>query len=269
MGQEFASQEMPGSQVRLAGAERTGGTATGPGGNLAAWIWGEIPLRLWYPEARGGSLLYVSVPAARSPAPAAKLSLAARLCARFRRDDPGAAPRTVNLVTDSLGKPRLLAAGTPAPAFSLSHGAGRTWAALCGHRWDLGIDATHAGEFGAGYPYFRVFHPWEFQEVGRLTGGRPPEAAALLWSVKEAVVKALGCGFHFFGPREIKVEPTGAWDDGHILGASLAIRPGEPPPFKIPVMVRRQGDAWLAAALAPREALRQSAWWRRVRGRRP
>jgi phosphopantetheinyl transferase (holo-ACP synthase) len=34
------------------------------------------------------------------------------------------------------------------------------------------------------------------------------QAAALLWSIKEAVAKALGCGFHLVEPRDIRVHPT-------------------------------------------------------------
>ena len=34
------------------------------------------------------------------------------------------------------------------------------------------------------------------------------KASALLWSVKEAVVKALGCAFHFVDPLQITVYPS-------------------------------------------------------------
>jgi hypothetical protein len=48
-----------------------------------------------------------------------------------------------------------------------------------------------------------------------LAGGDPAEASALLWSVKEAAVKALGCGFHLVDPRHITVYPStgkiGGW----------------------------------------------------------
>ena len=34
------------------------------------------------------------------------------------------------------------------------------------------------------------------------------KASALLWSVKEAVVKALGCAFHLVDPLQITVYPS-------------------------------------------------------------
>jgi len=34
----------------------------------------------------------------------------------------------------------------------------------------------------------------------------PQESAALLWSAKEACVKALGLGFHLFGPDAVAVD---------------------------------------------------------------
>jgi len=45
-------------------------------------------------------------------------------------------------------------------------------------------------------PFSRVFHAQELQHALRLAGGDLEKASALLWSIKEAVVKALGCGFH-------------------------------------------------------------------------
>jgi hypothetical protein len=41
-----------------------------------------------------------------------------------------------------------------------------------------------------------------------LAGGDLEEASALLWSIKEAVVKALGCAFHLVDPRQITVYPS-------------------------------------------------------------
>jgi hypothetical protein len=41
-----------------------------------------------------------------------------------------------------------------------------------------------------------------------LADGHLGRASALLWSVKEAVVKALGCAFHLVDPRQITVYPA-------------------------------------------------------------
>jgi hypothetical protein len=45
-------------------------------------------------------------------------------------------------------------------------------------------------------------------------GGDLEKASALLWSVKEAVVKALGCAFHLVDPLQIHVCPATGGDDG-------------------------------------------------------
>jgi hypothetical protein len=63
-------------------------------------------------------------------------------------------------------------------------------------------------EFQREYPFHRVFHPQELQHALRLAGGDLEKASALLWSIKEAVVKALGCAFHLVDPRQITVYPS-------------------------------------------------------------
>ena len=60
------------------------------------------------------------------------------------------------------------------------------------------------------YPFHRVFHAQELQHALRLAGGDLEKASALLWSIKEAVVKALGCAFHLVDPRQINVYPRSA-----------------------------------------------------------
>ena len=47
-------------------------------------------------------------------------------------------------------------------------------------------------------------------------------AAALLWSVKEAVAKALGCAFHLADPRDIHVHPSAVEDGGVAFFARLS-----------------------------------------------
>jgi len=83
------------------------------------------------------------------------------------------------------------------------------------------------------------------------------KASALLWSVKEAVVKALGCAFHLVDPLQITVYPSaeGAADgDGAytfpvgLSGKALA---------RFPIAARKllrvrsipQGKMWLSIAL--------------------
>ena len=84
------------------------------------------------------------------------------------------------------------------------------------------------------------------------SGGPADEAAALLWSVKEAVVKANGCGFHFFSPREVKVQYTAPGENGYLWRGCLenpdqaGNHPGGWEPCSA-VSVRLQ-EVWLAVA---------------------
>jgi phosphopantetheinyl transferase (holo-ACP synthase) len=114
----------------------------------------------------------------------------------------------IQVVRGLLGRPQLLRGGHPGPAISFSEGGGKVWAALCGDGADIGIDVAGADEFPGAYPIHRVFHPPELEHALTLAGGELAAASALLWSVKEAVVKALGCAFHLVEPRQITVYPA-------------------------------------------------------------
>ena len=118
------------------------------------------------------------------------------------------APFPIHVVRDPLGRPHLLLGEHRGPAISFSEGGGKIWAALCGDASDIGIDVATADEFQGGYPCHRVFHDREIQYALKLTGGDMEKASALLWSIKEAVVKALGCAFHLVAPRQVHVYPS-------------------------------------------------------------
>lgn len=120
----------------------------------------------------------------------------------------------LQVVCGLLGRPHLLLGEYRGPAISFSEGGGRVWAALCGDESDIGIDAAGADEFQREYPFHRVFHPQELRHALRLAGGNLEDASALLWSIKEAVVKALGCAFHLVDPRQITVYPPAGEDGG-------------------------------------------------------
>lgn len=111
----------------------------------------------------------------------------------------------VQVVRGLLGRPHLLVGEYQGPAISFSEGGGKIWAALCGDESDIGIDVAAPHEFQGDYPFHRVFHPQELQYALRVTEGNLDEASALLWSIKEAAVKALGCGFHLVDPLQITV----------------------------------------------------------------
>ncbi len=86
--------------------------------------------------------------------------------------------------------------------------------------------------------------------------GDVASALALLWSVKEAVAKALGCAFHLADPLDIQVQPSAVEGDWHAFRASLSGKAlarfaaeGRQP---ISVCSVPQADAWLSIAAVRR-----------------
>jgi 4'-phosphopantetheinyl transferase superfamily len=158
----------------------------------------------------------------------------------------------IQVVHDPLGRPQLLGE-CDGPAISFSEGGGRIWAALCGDEYDIGIDVAVANEFQRGYPFHRVFHPQELQHALRLAGGDLERASALLWSIKEATVKALGCAFHLVAPLQITVYPSAqgvAWgNDGYTFPVGFPIAAGR----SLWVRSLPQRKMWLSIALLNRQ----------------
>jgi len=123
---------------------------------------------------------------------------------------------------DPLGRPHLLVGDVPGPSISFSESGGNIWAALCGNASDIGIDVATADEFQGAYPVRRVFHDQELHHALKLTKGDVAEALALVWSVKEAVVKALGCAFHLVAPREVHIAPSIGEGSGPVFPVYLS-----------------------------------------------
>lgn len=164
----------------------------------------------------------------------------------------GSAARPIQIVHDRLGRPHLLLGEHRGPAISFSTAGEEAWAALCGDESDIGIDVAGSAEFQEGYPVHRVFHVPELHRALELVGGDVARAAALLWSIKEAVAKALGCAFHLVDPRDIHVDPSAGEDGGptfsvHLSGNALV---------RFPMAGRRpisgrslpRADTWLSIA---------------------
>jgi phosphopantetheinyl transferase len=128
----------------------------------------------------------------------------------------------IQVVHDPLGRPNLLLGEHRGPAVSFSEGGGRVWAALCGDESEIGMDVAGTDEFIGEYPFQRVFHAEELEHALRLEGADVAKASALLWSIKEAVVKALGCGFHLVDPREIYVHPSVGGGGGSAFSVCLS-----------------------------------------------
>jgi phosphopantetheinyl transferase len=163
----------------------------------------------------------------------------------------------IQVVHDPLGRPHLRLGENRGPAISFSEGGGRVWAALCGDESDIGIDVAEADEFPRGYPIHRVFQVQELQHALRVAGGDLARASALLWSIKEAVVKAVGCAFHLVGPREIHVYPAVRGDGGYTFPVGLSrkalgrfpLNPG----WSIRVRSLPRAKIWLSIALLNRQ----------------
>jgi hypothetical protein len=166
----------------------------------------------------------------------------------------------IQLVCGLLGRPQLLVGESQGPAISFSEGGGKVWAALSGDESDIGIDVAGRDEFHKEYPFQRVFQPQELQHALMLTGGDLAEASALLWSVKEAVVKALGCAFHLVEPRHINVYPSagGTAGEGEGYGFSVGLTGKARERFPLAdsqslwVHSRPHGTMWLSIALLNR-----------------
>jgi phosphopantetheinyl transferase len=162
----------------------------------------------------------------------------------------------IQVVRGPLGRPHLLFGDDRGPSISFSEDGGNLWAALCGDESDIGIDAAGSDEFHREYPYHRVFHPQELQHALRLADGDLEKASALLWSIKEAVVKALGCGFHLVDPRQITVYPSAGENGGYTFPVGLSGKALE----QFPIAVGRslwvhslpRKKMWLSIALLNR-----------------
>jgi phosphopantetheinyl transferase len=158
----------------------------------------------------------------------------------------------IQIVHDALGRPHLWLGGHPGPAISFSMAGDEAWAALCGDESDIGIDVAGRAEFQEGYPVHRVIHGQELRQVLERAGGDAAGATALLWSIKEAVAKALGCAFHLVDPRDIRVDPSAA-EEGEsgfsvrLSGKALARFPRAD---RRPIAARSlpQAERWLSIA---------------------
>ena len=172
-----------------------------------------------------GPVFYASLP----PGSEARDRLVATLWDHFAAHySPGwqafsSAALPIQVVRDLLGRPQLRRGEHPGPAISFSEGGGKVWAALCADGSDIGIDVAGAEEFPAAYPFHRVFQPRELEHALKLASGELAAASAMLWSVKEAAVKSLGCAFHLVEPRQITVSPAVAGAAGEDGGQTFAV----------------------------------------------
>jgi hypothetical protein len=154
-------------------------------------------------------------------------------CARWRH---------LSVLRTPLGQPLLFGDGMAGPAISLSRVSGRLWGAVYG-RQGVGIDVALRDEFIGTYPFHRAFGPNELTLATGCIGTDLPLAAAGIWAVKEAAVKAVGTGFHGFDPREVEVVSLEPGSGGYLSRARVGL--------PCPVWLAREGPGWVAVALVP------------------
>jgi len=144
------------------------------------------------------------------------------------------------LSKDVWGAPSLLIGKEQGPYISFSSAEDRLWAAMSDKA--VGIDIAYPEEFAGSYPFARVFRPEEIACAGVLCRGDTARGAALLWSAKEASVKATGTGFNIFDPFDVQVGAPVLGEEGLFLEVFV----DQP----ISVWARPEGQGWLSVALA-------------------
>lgn len=164
------------------------------------------------PAARLGAPVYFAALAGPRHPGAAEAMLGQLAGAAFpaaREGTPGARP-PFPLCRSPLGRPFIRLGPAREISVSFSTTSRGTRAALA--PWGrIGIDAACPAEFDGAYPFSRVFRNREWA-MARLACGRRDRAATMLWSAKEACVKAAGTGFHTLDPRRVEcvaIRPCG------------------------------------------------------------
>lgn len=192
------------------------------------------------PFAPGGSILFASTKSELG----AGHRLAFTLMRALARLDPHwshwPGESALSLHKSTLGGPCLLLGEKQGPSLSFSYGRGRLWAALCS-KGRVGIDVAYPEDFVTGYPFARAFRPEELDCARALCDDDKARGAALIWSAKEASVKANGAGFNHFDPLQVRVGAPLIKEQGFLFEV-LADRP-------ITAWARTEDTGWLCVAL--------------------
>lgn len=189
------------------------------------------------------TVLFTSAPLKREAGP----RLALRLLGALGRLDPRwrstIAENAFTLHKTPLGGPYLLLGDRQGPSLSFSHEEGRLWAAMGSHGC-VGIDVAYPEEFTGGYPFKRAFRPEELNCDRAFGHKNTARAAALIWSLKEAAVKAAGTGFNCYDPLEVRVTNPRIGGQGILFDVWAG--------GSISAWAKTEGRGWLAVALAQR-----------------
>jgi hypothetical protein len=188
-----------------------------------------------------GGVLFASTASRRGAGPYLAVNLLRALARLDPRWFPPPDENAITIHKNALGGPRLLLGDKPGPSLSFSHGEGRLWAAVSG-RGSVGIDVAYPEEFAGDYPFCRAFGPEELDCARDLCRNDTPRGAALIWSVKEASVKATGAGFNLLDPLDVRVGMPSRRDQGILF----EVQAGRP----VSAWAREEGGGWLSVALA-------------------
>lgn len=158
----------------------------------------------------------------------------------------------LRLASTTLGKPLLLSDEHPRACVSFSYAERDIWGAITDIPWLCGVDAALEQDFDLSFPVAKVFSQAEL-EAGSLVEKNRISLIALLWSAKESVVKAAGCGFHSIPPRDIRLSFVSSMPGMLSLEGNLSMRPNDrgvgylPGIFHIVSFVH--GRAWISVAM--------------------
>jgi len=159
----------------------------------------------------------------------------------------------IRLSADRLGKPILFLGDQPGPAVSFTHCGLKTWAVLATGNCAVGIDAACENEFGGEYPFHRAFSVEELDSAVMSLNNDAANTAAVVWSAKEAAVKALGCAFWLVDPLDVRVGRWSGSGNRFMSKVNLSERAAQRFPsskFR-PLCVRtfREDEVWLSVAV--------------------
>ncbi|MBU1565893.1 MAG: 4'-phosphopantetheinyl transferase superfamily protein [Proteobacteria bacterium] len=141
------------------------------------------------------------------------------------------------IATDKYGCPRLTVEYKQPLSLSFSYTGQKLWAAVA-EVDSLGIDVETSVNFLAPYPYNRAFMADDLH-LALSFYPKKEDAAALLWSCKEAAMKSRGTGFHFIDPRDVRI--LSCLQEGHCMYRVTVATPEE-----ISVVVHKKRHLWLA-----------------------
>jgi hypothetical protein len=190
--------------------------------------------------ALGGSVVFASTKSGRGAEPCLALMLLRALARLDPRWSLSSDENALTLHKSTLGGPCLLLGDKQGPSLSFSHGEGRLWAAMSS-KGRVGIDVAYPEEFAGSYPFARAFRPEELDSARALCHNDTARGAALIWSAKEASVKATGAGFNRFDPLQVRVGAPLFKEQGFLFEV-LADRP-------IFAWARTEDTGWLCVAL--------------------